>query len=90
MRWASGLSGDPVLWVLSTFGVAVVGLLGWIAWLVFNAWLFARTGDPDSFEKASVVARSFRRSSMADAVKELRSTAERGRVKAKGQDSSAV
>jgi hypothetical protein len=37
------------------------GLIGWLAWLFFNAWVFKRTGDLQAFEKTAAVARSFRR-----------------------------
>jgi hypothetical protein len=62
-----------VLWylILPTSVVAFCGLLGWIAWLIFNAWAFVKTGDVSVFEKTSPVAKSFRRPSASDTVKEL-------------------
>lgn len=66
--------------ILPTCVVAFFGFAGWVAWLVFNAWVFSKTEDPSAFEKTSSVARSFRRPSAVDTVKELR-PALRGRRK---------
>lgn len=57
--------------ILPASVVAFCGLLGWISWLLFNAWVFAKTMDVSSFEKTSSVAESFRRPSTVDTVKEF-------------------